>query len=142
MTATPVTDRAYIDLESLPAGVDLVREVRSLNEAGVEVPWMWVITEQAFDIHSKTQVMFVVGVNNAVGVLHWDAARRGDVPKTGTNPEWIGYFLAGSHESPVPPHAEVPIDLVYQALAEFLTTRTRPTCVQWQEAAHPMSQFT
>ena len=44
------------------------------------------------------------------------------------------YYLAGLHDTHLPPHAEVPIEIAYQALAEYLTTRERPTCVDWQPA--------
>ncbi|WP_170224017.1 Imm1 family immunity protein [Actinokineospora cianjurensis] len=56
------------------------------------------------------------------------------VPATGTNDDWQIYHLAGLHDMHLPPHAEVPIETAYQALAEYLVTRERPTCVDWQQA--------
>ncbi|MCG8918767.1 Imm1 family immunity protein [Actinokineospora sp. PR83] len=53
------------------------------------------------------------------------------VPTTGTKSTWSDYFLAGLDETSIPPHAEVPVETVYAAVAEFLVTGQRPTCVEW-----------
>uniref|UniRef100_UPI00047552A7 Imm1 family immunity protein n=2 Tax=Actinokineospora enzanensis TaxID=155975 RepID=UPI00047552A7 len=63
------------------------------------------------------------------------------VPTIGTNSDWVTYHFGGAEETGLPPFSEVPIDTVYQVLTEFIVTRTRPTCVDWREAAPFESQF-
>ncbi|WP_285506488.1 Imm1 family immunity protein [Actinokineospora sp. NBRC 105648] len=127
-------------MNTLRPDSDLVAEVRALNSAGVEIPWMWHLTEEAFDGRSKTQEILTFGINNSVGILRWNDHSGRYVPALGKNTEWLSYYLAGFHESGVPPYAEVPVEIVYSTLTEFLDTRMKPTRVEWREAASPMSQ--
>lgn len=126
---TPITHSEYLLIGAIPAGVDLVAEVRSLNSAGVEIPWAWNLIGGPDE-----KYMLTYGVNNDVGVLVWDDGEEYHVPTCGTNPDWVIYHLAGMHELRVQPHAQVSVENVYAALAQFLRTGQRPTCVLWQSA--------
>ncbi|MCG8917702.1 Imm1 family immunity protein [Actinokineospora sp. PR83] len=136
----PLTHIPFISMDTIPPGADLVAEVRALNEAGVEIPWAWGLTRTPMSPLVE-QGMLTFGVHNEVGILVWEWGMSAAVPSTGTNTEWLSYSLAGLDESGVPPHAEVPVETVYSAVAEFLTTGERPTCVQWKEAASLLSQY-
>ncbi|EWC63943.1 hypothetical protein UO65_0773 [Actinokineospora spheciospongiae] len=138
---TPLTHNPFLFFAMIPPGVDLVAQVRELNDAGVEIPWAWSLSRERIDLRNREQGVLTFGVNNTVGVLEWGLSAAAYVPTIGTNDEWSGYYLAGMDETNIPPYAEVPVDTVYAAVAEFLTTGERPTCVQWKEAASLLSQF-
>lgn len=137
----PVIHFPFLDFDIIPPGVDLVAEVRTLNEAGVEIPWAWVLSRKPLNRENQPQGALTFGVHNDVGVLEWAVEMDGYVPATGTESTWSDYFLAGLDETSIPPHAEVPVETVYAAVAEFLVTGQRPTCVEWQEAASLLSRF-
>lgn len=118
--------------EILP-GVDLVAEVRALNGGGVEIPWMWSLSEKRMDLTSTEQSMLTFGVNGEVGILEWQEGDSSFTPVGGANAERLSYWLAGFHESEVERYTEVPVELVYAAVAEYLRTRSRPGCVEWRE---------
>ncbi|GLW91989.1 hypothetical protein [Actinokineospora globicatena] len=111
----PITHLGFISMNVIPAGTDLVEEVRALNAAGVEVPWMWVLSEERLDFTNQTQASLGFGVHNEVGMLQWRDSGGSFVPATGTNPEWVSYWLAGFHESPVRPCTEVPVEIALTA---------------------------
>ncbi len=122
--------------------VDLVAEVRALNTDGVEIPWVWFLAEKPIEPHGLNDpVMLTFGIYNNIGALSWDDGEKSYVPTTGMNSDWRTYYSAGSHDTAIPSYAEVPVKKVYLALAEFLGTRTRPTVVEWQEAASIKSRF-
>ncbi|MGI8312618.1 Imm1 family immunity protein [Saccharopolyspora hattusasensis] len=61
-----------------------------------------------------------------------EPARRGpDSRANGTNTEPVDYWLGGLHHTPMDAHTEVPIELVLRAIAEYVRTGERPTCVEW-----------
>ncbi|GAA2969401.1 Imm1 family immunity protein [Actinokineospora diospyrosa] len=122
---------AWLHVDQLPAHFDLVA---ALREVKFDIPSVWVIATGSTDFTSGEHAELGVGVNGDIGALDWIAGEQRLVPLVGTNAGWKTYYLAGLDETPVPPHAEVPIEVAYQALAEFLTTRARPTCIEWQEA--------
>ncbi|GLZ43313.1 Imm1 family immunity protein [Actinokineospora sp. NBRC 105648] len=132
---TPITHNGYIAMDAMRPGEDLLAEVRDLNTAGVRIPWAWTLTETVLDPYSRDQAALTFGINNDRGALTWEQGEHAFVPTTGSNTEWLTYHFAGMEETGIPPHGEVPIDTVYTALGEFLRTRVRPTCVEWQEAA-------
>jgi Immunity protein Imm1 len=120
-------------VQDIPADVDLVAAIRELNEVDPGFPWMWSIDYDTLGITDPDGISFGVGVRGEIGALHW-ATNRGDslVPLYGLNDEPVHYQLAGLHDSPMPVGSELPIDQVYEALSEFLTTRQLPTCLEWQ----------
>ncbi|WP_139190984.1 hypothetical protein [Actinokineospora iranica] len=72
------------------------------------------------DPFSRDEESITVGVHDEVGVLIWTTQDADYVPADGVNREWLSYFLAGSHETAVPPYAEVAVEIAYAALDEFL----------------------
>ena len=137
----PVIHQPFLCAEMIPPELDLVAEVRALNDAGVEIPWSWSLSREPIDVHDHEAVTLTFGVNNDVGMVKWARGMSTFVPADGTNTGWMTYHLAGFHESGVPPYAEVPVETVYAAVAEFLTTWAPPTCVRWKEAASLLSRF-
>lgn len=135
MLIPPVLEMSIQHVSDLPEGVDLVAEMRRLNDAGVEIPWLWGLSAGPTDPLSLDQVTLMFGVYNDAGTLQWLTGNDTFVPVDGTNPEWSTHYLGGMYDMPVPPFATVPTGTVYAALAEFLRTGTRPTCVTWQQAA-------
>ncbi|MGQ0841169.1 Imm1 family immunity protein [Actinokineospora sp.] len=127
-------------MDEIPADMDLVAAIRHVNAQGVRKPWVWVISAGPDDPFYPAGVSLSVGVHNQVGSLNWVTNSASLVPVRGTNTEWVVYHLAGMHDTPIPPHAEVPVDTVFEVLAEFLDTRVRPTKIEWQEAA-PLSSI-
>ncbi|GAA3026974.1 Immunity protein Imm1 [Actinokineospora globicatena] len=108
--------------------------MRAFNDEALKVPCVWTVSAGPTDLLSAESVSLEVGVRGHLGALLWVSYDQRLVPKDGTNSDWQTYHLAGLHDMHLPPHAEVPIEVAYQALAEFLVTRARPTCVEWQEA--------
>ncbi|MBM7771611.1 hypothetical protein JOD54_001815 [Actinokineospora baliensis] len=121
----------WLHVDQLPPGFDLVA---ALREVDFDIPSLWVIATGSTDFVSGEHAELGVGVNGDTGVLDWIAGDQRSVPRNGTNADWKSYFLAGLDETSVPPGAEVPVEVAYQALAEFLATRARPTCVEWRVA--------
>ena len=75
-----------------------------------------------------------LGVRGEVGALVWYARPGRFVPVNGLNENYVDYWTWFGHESPMRPHAELPIDQVYAALEELIRTHQRPTCVAWVAA--------
>ncbi|RLK59677.1 Imm1 family immunity protein [Actinokineospora cianjurensis] len=123
---------AFLHVDDLPHGVDLVSELRALNDPAT--PCLWVLSARSHDPHSPDRVRLKIGTHGDTGALMWIGNNQRLVPATGTNPDWATYYLAGMHDTHLPPHAEVPIETAYQALAEYLVTRERPTTIRWQPA--------
>ncbi|MGQ0841142.1 Imm1 family immunity protein [Actinokineospora sp.] len=129
-----VLDAGFLHIDDIPSDVDLVAELQAIHTEGVEIPWIWNLAIGPDDPTSEEQSALSFGINNATGALQWSEGDNVFVPAAGTNPEWAIYYIAGMHDAPVPPHAEVHPDTVFAALAEFLQTRARPTCVDWTDA--------
>ncbi|MGQ0838172.1 Imm1 family immunity protein [Actinokineospora sp.] len=132
-----ILEVSFINVDDLTGNDDLVSAVRELNAGGVEIPWAWCISAGPTDPLSSDRRTLTIGVNNTVGVLVWSPGRGRQVPQAGANPEWSTYYLAGMYDTSIPPNAEVPPETVYEALAEFLDTRSLPTCIEWQRAVDP-----
>ncbi|WP_175482912.1 Imm1 family immunity protein [Actinokineospora iranica] len=111
--------------------MDVAAEVRALNSAGVQVPWLWEFSRDRQEINDP-QPILTAGVHNAVGVLEWREGEDVFVPVSGGNAHWLDYAAAGLRSYPVRPCAEVPVEMVHAAIAEFVSTGSRPTCVEWR----------
>ncbi|GAA2966950.1 Imm1 family immunity protein [Actinokineospora diospyrosa] len=124
----PVLHHGQIVVDQLPPRFDLVAAVRAHHDAGVAIGWMWdLVAHPRADVDEHPAL--TVGVNNGIGILEWNDGQKSHVPATGTHPDWSEYWIAGLHPGDVPPNAHVPLDTAYAAIAEFVVTRTRPTCV-------------
>jgi hypothetical protein len=133
VTDEDILDHEFIHVDDIVDRVAFVAKIRALNDNGVEVPWMWSLTAGSGNLTDPNRFSFGVGVNGAVGALHW-ASNDGNslVPTGGTNADSVMYRLAGLHDSYMPPGSEIDIDTVYEALSEFLNTRALPACVNWR----------
>ncbi|MDQ3404447.1 MAG: Imm1 family immunity protein [Actinomycetota bacterium] len=131
---------ASLHLDRIPAGVDFVEAVRQLNEGGISIPWAWVLLAGELDplVDGPT---LSVGVHGRFGALVWAGEVDDFVSVDGLNADWATYHLGGLHDTPIPPKGEVPIETVYRALTEFIETRDRPTCVEWEVAASVESMY-
>jgi hypothetical protein len=134
LTGSSILDAAFLHVDQIPADVDLVAEIQTKNAQGLEVPWVWEVSVGSDDPHDPQGAALAIGVFNEHGALNWVTNSANLVPSNGQNTDWVRYHLAGIHDTYLPPAAEVPIDVVYQVLAEFISTRALPTCVIWQEA--------
>ncbi|GAA3031699.1 Imm1 family immunity protein [Actinokineospora globicatena] len=132
----PVLDRGWIAVDDLPRGVDLLAEVKRLNDAGVEVMWVWNLAQhwagEDDPDGEERQESLTFGVFNDRGLLTWRAGFRLWAPSSGLNAEWEDGRLAGMHDVAVPPRAVVPIEVVYSVLAEFLSSGQRPNSIEWE----------
>jgi hypothetical protein len=76
-----------------------------------------------------------VGVRGEIGALAWYAGDDELVPVDGLNEhEADCYWTWFGHESPMPPHSELSIALVYQVIEEWVSTHRRPRCLRWRSA--------
>ncbi len=132
---TNILELPFLHVDEISAEVDLVAELRRLNAEGVDIPWVWTVGAGYRNSVPPNRVTLKFGVNNTVGALMWTGDSQRLVPANGTNVEWTTYYLAGVHDTSIPPSSEVPINLVFAALTEFLDTHTRPACVKWKQAA-------
>ncbi len=74
-----------------------------------------------------------VGVRGEIGALAWYLADDELVPVDGLNEDDADrYWTWFGHEFPMPPGSELPIDVVYRALAEWISTHRRPECIRWR----------
>ncbi|WP_168200741.1 Imm1 family immunity protein [Allokutzneria sp. NRRL B-24872] len=70
----------------------------------------------------------LIGVRGDIGAIHF-ADSTGSWVTRGKSPENEPVYA----EMEFPPHCEVPVRCLKDALAEFLRGRERPTCVEWQD---------
>ncbi|HEX3784232.1 MAG TPA: Imm1 family immunity protein [Pseudonocardiaceae bacterium] len=73
----------------------------------------------------------LVGVRGEVGALEWFDGAEAAAPVAGTNATRVDYFTRWGHHNDLPPGVELPIERIYAALSEFMTTEQRPACVVW-----------
>ncbi|PPK65965.1 immunity protein Imm1 of predicted polymorphic toxin system [Actinokineospora auranticolor] len=129
----PLLEEEFIAIDEIAQGVDLVAAVRELNDSGVKKPWAWVLAsnwEELGEGEIRSSMMF--GVNNDRGILAWRQGWEASVPTIGVGTEWTTVYLGGMYDSSAQPGSDVPIEIVYQAVEEYLATRERPTCVEWR----------
>lgn len=98
---------------------------------------MWPLIE----LHAADGIILSVALRRSRGVLYWVGQHgENDVTSGGINSEPAIYYLGG-HDTPVPPHSELPLEKILTAASEFLITGYRPTTVHWQDsntAWHPV----
>jgi hypothetical protein len=70
-------------------------------------------------------------------LLVWSEPTQSFLPDGGANEEDVDYFTWESHHYPQQPGSEIPIDLVYQAVTEYVATKQRPTCIEWVATPDP-----
>lgn len=117
-------------VEDLIAEMDAANERQSPHDSGV----FWFF-ETAVSREIEFTLGFCIGVRGRLGALLWDDGERGLIPENGVNPGKIDYFTGGyGHHMMMPVGAEVPIEVAYAALREFIATGQRPTCVNWRQA--------
>lgn len=74
----------------------------------------------------------VVGVRGEIGALAWYVGEDELLPADGLNEDEADrYWTWFGHEAPMPQRSELPIAVVYRALAEWISTHRRPECVRW-----------
>jgi len=120
--------------QALLAAVDTAE--RQAHRNGLGEP-MWPLIE----LHTDEGTILTVALRRSHGALYW-VGRHGenDVTCGGANLEPAIYYLGG-HDTPVPPHSELPLEKVLTAASEFLTTGYRPTIVHWRDSStawHPV----
>lgn len=74
------------------------------------------------------------GVRGPMGALEWIEGNAVFIPVDGLNTDWVSYVTWFWHDRSVEPGAEVPIERVYAAVAEFARTGRRPACITWKPA--------
>jgi hypothetical protein len=115
---------------------DLPDQVRSLVAHYPELPAAWAVGSGELDPKfgdELTNLQFGITASTETGVLSWidEDARVQFRPASGTNTEEVEYRMPGMHIAWFGVGTVVPAELVYAAVAEYLRTRERPTCVEW-----------
>lgn len=73
-----------------------------------------------------------VGVRGDRGAVEWFHGEEDLIPaEGGLNADWVDYWSWFGYDSSAPPWSEIPIDKVYEVVAEFVRTTKRPTCIPW-----------
>ncbi|MCC8250541.1 Imm1 family immunity protein [Saccharothrix luteola] len=124
------TGQVIVDVTAYAAPEDLTSRLLAANTTtGADIGRAWLLRAGATD----DLPTLAVGMRGEVGALEWiDAAGGGRfVPADGLNPDWAEYFLWGGIDQGMPPHAELPVQRVLQAVSDFARTRLRPTSVDW-----------
>ncbi|HEV3362062.1 MAG TPA: Imm1 family immunity protein [Pseudonocardiaceae bacterium] len=105
-----------------------LREVNGQSGADRTGGFMWLFRLGSSD----DDPTLAVGVRGEIGALAWYLGNDELVPANGLNDDDADrYWTWFGHEFPLPRRSELPIDLVYRALAEWIGTHRRPTCVAW-----------
>lgn len=124
-TETLVSREAF-DLADLPDDVDLVAELRRVNEKyGHEGAPCW------FLFNRDEFLGLTVGLHGDRGALLWDDGTTPMVPAQGTKVEPVDYFTGGVHHFTFPAGAELPLEPVLNAVGEYIRTAKQPMCVEW-----------
>lgn len=111
-------------------GATLIRQLREANEhrAGQSGGFLWFFHRAPGD----NSCVLHAGVRDDLGVLQWFDNDGGTVfLPDGFNVEDADYFSTFGHHFPMDPGTEVPIDLVWFAVADFAQTGQRPSCIEW-----------
>ncbi|GLY52075.1 Imm1 family immunity protein [Lentzea sp. NBRC 102530] len=74
----------------------------------------------------------VVGMRSDKGALLWCEQDDAFVPVSDVESAWTDYFTWDSHHFCFPPGGEVPIEVVREAVHEYVRTGKRPACVEWR----------
>ncbi|MGX7828129.1 Imm1 family immunity protein [Actinokineospora sp. 24-640] len=137
-----ILDSGFLRIDTLPSGTDLVAELRAVQAEGSEVPCLWSLASGPTDDLRHPAPTLDVGFDPGTGrgALVWSEPGVVKVPVDGLNAEWKTYHLGGTHDTRLPAGAEVGLETMYAALAEFLNTRTQPATVRWVES--PMFEDT
>jgi hypothetical protein len=98
---------------------------RLLQILDTEAPFGIIVTPSEGGVDFE----LVVGMRGGLGALYY-TDEDGSWYSQGETPEGDGPVFA---EVDFPSHCEVPRERLEQALHEFMTTGSRPVCVEWQE---------
>jgi hypothetical protein len=102
---------------------------RQARDNGLDEP-LWPMVQ----LHADDGIVLTVALRRDRGALLWIGQHgENDVTSGGVNDSAAIYY-DGGHDSPVPPHSELPLTKVLDAAAEFLDTGRRPTNVYWQDS--------
>lgn len=113
------------NLRELPSDLDLVQLMRDEVDQHPGTAPCWMIS------NGDLFPMLTVGLREGAGALMWDQGTSALVPDGGSNTADADYFLGNRDHSPFPPGTELPTDRVLAAVAEFVQTGQRPTCIEW-----------
>ncbi|WP_371878860.1 Imm1 family immunity protein [Amycolatopsis roodepoortensis] len=134
MTTPGLARQDAYDVAAMATADDLVSMLKAVNaererpDAGV-VWWLHVADQPDGEL--------IVGVRGAHGVALWSEPSRSFRPEDGANVDHVDYFTWLGHHYTQPPRTEVPVEHVYQAVAEFVRTKARPNCIRWVEVPSP-----
>ena len=121
-----------IDVRELPEDVDLVELIRrAQDDPELGTACSWVLSYADDEVPWYMSPALMVGVRVGTGALVWDD-RLPLRPTNGTNAEPVDYWLGGPHHTPMEARTEIPGEQTLAAVAEFVRTGRRPTCVEWQ----------
>lgn len=117
------------DLRTLAPDTDLIGLLRAANVDQAQQAWTFYL-----DPSNRRAPSLTVGLNGRVGFVRWwngEVTVRPSMAKlTGT---YVDYWSAGHHFQ-CDAGEEVPAEYVFAAVAEFVATRQRPTCMGWHNA--------
>lgn len=115
-----------------PDGENVGERVVEVDEAGrllqildAEAPFGATLTPSAGDLDYE----MVVGLRGGLGAIYYTGEARSWYSRGDTSEDDGPVFA----EVDFPSHCEIPRDRVKEALQEFMTTRGRPSCVEWQQ---------
>ncbi len=128
----------YVDLTRLRAGADLVGELRVLNSRhGSASPRLWQLVVE-FDENdhwgSGPAIWLEAGIAGPRGALIWVEHGRTFIPAVGRyrlrdDRDWLSYLDWSGTPCGVRGAASIPVEQVFAAVREVVSTRRRPTVV-------------
>lgn len=131
MTASLARSRDAIALSDVVDVDGLVDELVELDRRGdgSEAGFVWSFGPRGeFD-----DIGLTVGVRGEIGAITWYDDEHAYVPESGLNTAHVDYFTWHGHHFPQDPGAEVPVEVAFTALREYIATGERPTCVNWRQ---------
>ncbi|RBM15242.1 hypothetical protein DI005_28380 [Prauserella sp. PE36] len=131
MSTTLRAQPAY-DVTTIPDADELLRIMDNVNRELARPPEAGVVWE-LYSGEDGEHVL-VVGIRGDRGCLSWAEPSELQLPVNGLNVEPVEYFTWDGHQYDQDPGSEVPIETMHAAVREYVTTRQRPTCVQWVAA--------
>lgn len=124
--------RDHLDITEQREPGPLLAALREANEPSIGARtggFVWFFRLGATD----DDPALAVGVRGEVGALAWYSGNDELVPVGGLNEAEVDrYWTWFGHESPMPPHSELPIAVVYQVVEEWISTHRRPECLRWR----------
>lgn len=128
------TIEGYLPIDTIPPGHTAEQLFRDrMNQTSHPSDSVMLIVDEG-DGSGEPVSWLNAGVSRDFGMLQWRDRSGFWVPSARHNPDrtgWIRFYHPTGVEVPLSATMAAPLSLVYEAVDEVMTSKARPTCVEW-----------